>query len=215
MNQKFYNTASLNYTYVMGLSRKVRAVRLLTADALGSVKKALHIYAKLYDIYTPGVKMFALLSKDDMPLVLIVVKNNAVVFCRAAYAKRPKDYVGQVVEFIVRQDFDVAADMGGAGIVRQKGNYYNIYDLPQNFVYNGNMDLSYAGFVRVPTMTSVVIRGDYDVSGNQLISLYGAPKAVTGNFYAINNKYPKHTRNKPRNTIIGGHYYNTQSQPHR
>lgn len=210
-----YSTAHLEYTHVMNLPRKIRAVRLLTADSIYSVKKALHIFAKLDDIYTPGVKMFALLSKDDTPLVLIVVKNNAVVFCRAAYGQRPKSYAGLVVEFIVKQDLDVAADMGGAGIVRQKGTYYNIYDLPKNFVYSGNMDLSNAGFIRVPAMTSVVIRGDYNVSGNQLISLYGAPKQVTGNFYAINNRYPQYTRHKPSNTIIGGHYYNTQSQPHR
>ena len=195
--------------YVMGLARSVSAVQLLTADAVKSDKRDLGIFLGWHDPLGLN-KYYSLRSKENKPLVLLVVRDNAVIWCRGANAKRPKPYMSSVIEFIIRQRLGVAADMAGAGVVCKNGAYYNVYDLPKGFVYNGNMDLSYAGLVKLPDMSTVTIKGDYKISGTNLISLYGCPKIVTGNFYAYDNRPQKYTQQRPRNVIIGGRYYNVQ-----
>lgn len=195
--------------YVMGLAHSVSAVQLLTTDAVKSDKRDLGIFLGWYDPLGLN-KYYSLRSKANKPLVLMVVRDNAVIWCRGANARRAKPYMSSIVEFIIKQNFDIAADMAGTGVLRKNGNYYNVYDLPQGFIYNGNLDLSYAGLIKLPNMSTITIKGDYNISGNNLISLRGCPKLVTGNFYAYDNRPKKYTQQKPSNVLIGGRYYNVQ-----
>ena len=194
--------------YAMGLSHGVMAVQLLTPAAVDTERRRLNICLGL--LKGLDVKYYALRSKVGAPLVLIIVRNNSVVFCRGANARRPGNYISSVVEFIVKQNWGIAADMAGTGLVRKNGKYYNIYDLPTGFVFDGNMDLSYAGFVKLPDMRTVTIKGDYNVSGNYLVTFYGCPKLICGNLYAYYNHPPKYVKNPPRNVTIGGQYYNVR-----
>ena len=194
--------------YVMGLANSVSAVQLLSPQAIKNEKRELGIFLGHLD--QQDLNYYSLRSKTGKPLVFIVTRDNAVIWCRTAYLRRPKNYISNVVEFIIKQNLDIAADMASTGLVRKNGNYYNVYDLPKDFVYNGDMDLSYAGLVKLPDMSTVTINGDYNISGNNLISFYGVPKYVRGNFYAYDNRPAKITKQLPKHVMIGGAYYNVK-----
>lgn len=197
-----------NERYIMPLARSVSAVQLLSSVAIQNEKRELGIFVGPQD--EPNIKYYSLRSPKANPLVLLLVRDNAVIWCRTAYARRPIKYISSIVEFIIKQKFDIAADMASAGLVRKNGIYYNVYDLPRGFVYDGNMDLSNAGLVKLPDMSTVTILGDYDISGNYLVSLYGCPKKVGGDFYAYDNQPPKYMQHPPRKVVIGGSYYNVR-----
>ena len=70
----------------------------------------------------------------------------------------------------------------------QDGISYNLYNLPKGFVIKGNLYLSHKGLTELPDLSEVVVKGDFNCSGNQLTSLEGAPKEVGGSFYCSNNQ---------------------------
>lgn len=190
---------------VMDLPNSIVAVQLLTPEAVYFERRGLGI-APGFVSQEQNVKHYVLRNRNNQTLVLIEVRDGAVTFCRTTDAKRPKAYISSIVEFIIRQDFDIAADMASTGIVREKGHYYSIYELPKGFIYNGNMDLSYADLKQLPDMSHVTIKGDYNISGNDLFGLYGSPKHVYGNYYAWGRHPHKGPWKRPRNTIIGGSF---------
>ena len=133
--------------------------------------------------YSLNVDFYSIRSHDGQPHVLLKVENGAVQLCRGVNLTRPKEYMAQVITFIVKKQFDIAHDMACTGIIRQDGQYYEVFDLPKGFVVRGDMDLSYAGLEHLPNMDSVTIRGNYNANGNPLKSLDGIPKEIYKNLY--------------------------------
>lgn len=71
----------------------------------------------------------------------------------------------------------------------QDGKIYNLYDLPKDFVeFKGNLDLFERGIKELPDLSNVVIKGNFDIAQNELTSLKGFPKEVTGHCEAFCNK---------------------------
>ena len=70
----------------------------------------------------------------------------------------------------------------------QNGITYNLYDLPNGFVIEGNLDISGKGLTELPDLSDVVVKGNFLCYGNQLTSLKGAPKEVCGYFYCVHNQ---------------------------
>ena len=57
-------------------------------------------------------------------------------------------------------------------------------------------------------MRTITIKGDYNISGNNLHNLTGAPAKVGGNFIIMNNANPHMFKDRPQFTKMGGKYYN-------
>lgn len=207
MNNKTYESGE--YSHIMDLPGDMRALCLIDNDTIKQTANILQISTKRWrnpDVVNQS-KFYSLCSHDNRPQVMIWVMNNAVHMCRAINYARPTQYMPQVVNFIVSNQFDIAGDMACTGIIRQKDNYYNVYDLPQNFVYNGDMDLSFAGLYDLPNMSTVTIFGNYNIKGNRIHCFDGAPREVLGNFDVSKNWYPQIIRCKLR-TLIHGEYIN-------
>lgn len=198
------DTESIHITDLLG---SVRAIQLVTYNAIRSEMLRYNINGYI-DQQEPNVHYYSLQSKYTFaPCVFIKTKNDNVVLCRGVNFSRPKNYMRQVIEFIIGQNMGIDADMACTGIVRQNDKYYNVYDLPKGFTYQGNMDLSNAGLICVPNMSTVTIKGDYNISQNKLVTFYGIPKEVFGDFYAYKNENMRYTNHCPRNIIIHGKYY--------
>ena len=147
--------------------------------------------------YSLNVDFYSIRSHDGQPHVLLKVENGAVQLCRGVNLTRPKEYMAQVITFIVKKQFDIAHDMACTGIIRQDGQYYGVFDLPKGFVVRGDMDLSYAELEHLPNMDSVTIRGNYNVNGNPLKSLDGIPKEIYKNLYLQGGIGPDVVRTLP------------------
>lgn len=198
------------HDWIMKLPHSMHGVRFSNLDALKRDADSLCLVLSKSDIEsfgTKGVVFYALSAYDGTPCVMMKAVDNSIQWCRGAHAKRPLNYMKQVVEFIVTNELDVGADMASTGIVRQGERYYDVYDLPRGFIYNGDMDLSYAGLRRLPDMSTVTINGNYDISGNSLMFYDGAPRVVEGNFYVRNNEFRNRLQSKPLGTKIGGKFF--------
>ena len=63
------------------------------------------------------------------------------------------------------------------------GVEHNLYDLPKNFVFDGNIDLSERNLRELPDLSTVTVTGSFDCwACSNLTSLKGAPKEVGGDF---------------------------------
>lgn len=207
-----YNGLGIGRHRIMELPRSTYAVYFSDTTAMLAEANKLNLKLKPEDAHAIdnaiNVNFYSIRSNVGTPLVMLKVMDDAVQWCRGIDATRPSNYVRQIVAFIVTKRFGIAGDMACTGIVEQKGRYYNIYDLPNGFIYRGNMDLSHAGLRSLPNMRSVTIMGDYNISGNDLTTLNGAPSKVEGDFIIMHNANPYIFKNKPMFTKIGGKYYN-------
>ena len=71
----------------------------------------------------------------------------------------------------------------------QDGQEYNLYDLPDGFVIDGDLDISGKELTELPDLSGVVIKGNFDCSKNKLTSLEGCPQEIGGNFNCSKNKF--------------------------
>ena len=210
-----YDGLGIGRHRIMDLSRSMYVVYFSTTDAMLYEAGKLQLKLNTEDTGAienrPNVNFYSIRSHVGEPCVMLKVEDDAVQWCRGVCAKRPVEYIRQIVTFIVSKRLDIAGDMACTGIVKQNGKYYNIYDLPKSFVYRGNMDLSYAGLVKLPDMRTVTIKGDYNISGNDLRHLTGAPAVVEGDFIVLDNKIPYLFKDKPapQLTKIGGKFFNS------
>ena len=63
------------------------------------------------------------------------------------------------------------------------GVEHNLYDLPKNFVFDGDIDLSGSNLRELPDLSTVTVTGSFDCwDCSNLTSLKGAPKIVNGYF---------------------------------
>ena len=197
---------------IMELPRATYAVYFSTTEAMLAEANKLHLRLTPEDAHAvddmPNVNFYSIRSHVGEPVVMMKVEDDAVQWCRGANAKRPTYFMRQIVAFIVTKKLGVKGDMACTGIIEQKGKYYNIYDLPKGFVYYGDMDLSYAGLTKLPDMRTVTIKGNYDISGNDLQHITGSPAVVEGDFIIKNNGNPYLFKDKPMFTKICGKFYN-------
>ena len=70
----------------------------------------------------------------------------------------------------------------------QDGKIYNLYNLPKGFVIKGSLTLSDKGLKELPDLSEIVVEGCFDCDGNELTSLKGFPKKVTGDCICSYNK---------------------------
>ena len=199
---------------IMDLPKSMYGVFLSTEDAIKEVAEDLKFEGNrsLIRRQRNGRNFYAICGRDGIAHVMIQVFEDKVYFCRGMYARRPSNYMAQVVTFIVQKNWDIARDMANTGILRQNGKYYNVYDLPKGFVFHGDMDLSGAGLRILPDMTGVTIRGYYNISYNDITKYYGIPKEIFGDFIAIGNKYSVVTEKPPRGVKIHGKFVNRKSR---
>ena len=70
----------------------------------------------------------------------------------------------------------------------QDGKTYSLYDLPDGFVIEGDVDLSRRNLTELPDLSEVIVKGCFSCDHNKLISLKGAPQEVSGSFLCNNNQ---------------------------
>ena len=194
----------------MNLPGGMYAVRLLGKTAAWRESQKLNLRISHLDILdSMGTdEYYAIRDANGHACVMLRVHYNSIYMCRGVNKSRPTNYMPQVISFIVNSGFDIAADMACTGLIHQNGRYYNVYDLPKNFIVQGSMDLSYAGLQHLPDMKGVTIRGDYDISGNCLVGFSGVPSFVGGDFIVRNNRFPNVTKKRPQYITICGKYIN-------
>ena len=70
----------------------------------------------------------------------------------------------------------------------QDGKTYNLYNLPDGFVIEGDVYLSYKELTELPDFSKVTVERDFYCNNNKLTTLQGAPQEVGGGFYCGDNQ---------------------------
>ena len=70
----------------------------------------------------------------------------------------------------------------------QDGQKYDLFNLPENFVIWGDVWLSNKGLSKLPDLSKVIVRGNFNCSDNKLTSLEGAPREVRRTFRCDYNR---------------------------
>ena len=80
------------------------------------------------------------------------------------------------------------AEVVNSIFIKQDGKVWDLFDLPEGFVIKGDLDLSGKGLEKLPDLSKVTVKGNFNCSRNQLTSLEGAPEKVGGDFYCFLNQ---------------------------
>ena len=172
----------------------MKIVRLLTTDALAhegeEMRNCLAKGDLDYGLVNGVVQIYSLRDKNDKSHVTFMFKvdEQKMDQCKGKCNALPiKRYVPYCRYFVEKMNLDVCPELLALGIYKQNGEYYDLYNLPQNFVIEGNLDLSNLKLTKLPDLSHVIVKGNFDCHSNNLISLDGCPKEVGGTFDCSRN----------------------------
>lgn len=146
-NEKMYKESLLGTNFIMDLPNGMKAYQLITPEALDYESEYMgHCVGKgAYDkgVTDGSIKIYSIRDADGEPHATIEVRDKDVYQCKGKGNKTPvQRYIPAVQKFIESQNFEIQHDMKNIGLIKQGGKYYSIYDLPDGFVVNGDLDLS-------------------------------------------------------------------------
>ncbi len=191
--QELLKKSLVGAQHVMDLPNGMVAYQLMTPDALDFESDYMgHCVGRgAYDagVESGRTKIYSIRDEYGEPHVTLEVRGTEVHQIKGKQNKAPvRKYVPAVVKFIESQHLEIVNDLKNLGLIRQDGKFYDIYNLPKNFVVKGKLDLSHMGLTELPDLSTVTVLGSFYCDDNQLTSLTGAPESVLGNFYCSDNQ---------------------------
>ena len=191
--KELLNKSLVGVQHIMDLPGNMAAYQLMTPDALDFESDYMgHCVGQgSYDadVASGKTKIYYIRDEHGEPHVTLEVRGTEVHQIKGKQNKAPvSKYVPSVVKFIESQHFEIVNDLKNLGLIRQDGKFYDIYNLPKNFVVKGDLDLSDMELTELPDLSTVTVLGSFDCEDNQLTSLTGAPKSVGGGFYCNGNQ---------------------------
>ncbi len=200
--------------FVTNLSDGYKVLLLTTPEALDVEAAYMHhcVGNGYFDTKIAGnnTQIYSIRDKNNKPHVTMEIKNNTIIQCMGKGNVRPNvKYFPLIYEFVAAQRFEMSSHTKNVGILHQDNEYYNIFNLPKGLIVKGNLSYSDFGLERLPDLSEVIVMGNFSCTGNQLISLKGAPKMVIGDFNCGYNKL-KTLEGCPQK--IGGDFFCTGNQ---
>jgi len=179
--------------HVIYLVDGMSAYQLKTEEALDFESEYMgHCVGKgAYDkgVKDGSIKIYSIRDERGEPHCTLEVRGNDIVQIRGKQNKAPiRKYVPAVKTFIEKTGLNPKHDLKNIGLIQQDGKLYDIYNLPKNFVINGDLDLSDMELEKLPDLSTVTVKGSFYCHYNKLVNLVGSPKIVEGDFYCKNNQ---------------------------
>ena len=207
--KELLNKSLVGVQHIMDLPGNMAAYQLMTPDALDFESDYMgHCVGRgSYDadVASGKTKIYSIRDEHGEPHVTLEVRGTGVHQIKGKQNKAPvRKYVPAVVKFIESQHLEIVNDLKNLGLIRQDGKFYDIYNLPKNFVVKGDLDLSDMELTELPDLSTVTVLGNFNCEHNQLTSLVGAPKSVGGDFVCKFNQLTSLT-GAPKS--VGGDFY--------
>ncbi len=192
-DQELYDKSLSGTETELDFGDGMRVVRLTTPEALDYESDIMgHCVGDgTYDkgVENGKIQIYSLRDKNDEPHATIEVKEGDLYQCKGKGNKVPATrYRPYIQEFIRQQEFELTSDGKFAGLIKQNGCYYDIYNLPKGFVVEGNLNVSNLGIEELPDFSHVIVKGNFICKNNRLHTLKGAPPVVGGKFDCSGNK---------------------------
>ena len=141
------------------------------------------------DVKRGKIKIFSLRDAQGLPHATLEVRDNTVRQCKGKADRAPNaKYMPYLQMFLKMEKLKVDTDFKNLGLLEQHGKYYNIWNLPDDFIVEGDFDISDMGLTQLPDLSKVSVEGHFICSSNRLKQLTGSPKYVGGNFICYDNQ---------------------------
>ncbi len=213
--------------FLMDLPNGLKAYQLLTPEALDyeSNKMGHCVGSGSYDakVASGSVNIYSIRDSKGEPHVTfetrIIDGNEEMYQCKGRANKAPANkYVSAVQEFIKKKEFILTADIANTRMILINGQYYSIDDIPENIIVEGDLTVSNYGLEELPEcFKNMVVKGNFNCSANNLItlknmpkvlgsidcsqnelcSLEGAPQEINGSFICRDNPHLKSLKGAP------------------
>ena len=192
-SKEMFQKSLVGAVHVMDLVDGMFAYQLTTPEALDFESEYMgHCVGKgSYDkgVKDGSIKIYSIRDERGEPHVTFEVRGNDIMQIKGKQNKPVvRKYIPAVQMFIEQTKLNPKHDLLNAGLIQQDGKLYNIYNLPKGFVVNGDLCLSNVGLEKLPDLSSVIVKGNFNCSGNQLTSLSSAPQSVGGTFDCSRNQ---------------------------
>lgn len=177
----------------------VQVVRLLTPEALDDDSARMHhcIGKGSYDRFLAGDRQYFSLrtpvsaqfpkGRAFVTMEVDMLAERPVLLQSKGRQNRPpvSKYFPYVREFVSEQGYKLHENPAMTGMVEQNGVYYDICNLPENFHWRGDLDLSYTFITHLPDGLSVDGRVDIQYTA---VSRLPARLKVGGGLTAHNTR---------------------------
>lgn len=166
---------------ILGFQDGYKVVQLMTSDAFKAEGKGMeHCLGRenYYAYYGKSHEFYSLRDNKNQPHVTIQVKDNEVVQIngKGATAVNGK-YHKYVYEFVKGRNFRVGelaqADMG---MIKVGDEIFSIHNLPKDICMQlDNLDIGEYGLRKMPDLTNVKVKEDFDISNSEFKNIKGCP----------------------------------------
>ncbi len=186
-----YNEATGERT-VITFADGHRIVQLLTPEALDhesadvghcigegaydyKLKSGSHVFYSLRD---PQRKGHATIE--------VKVESNDLMQCKGKENKPPiSRYMPYIQAFLKRKQFNLKESANMTGLIQANGEYYDIHNLPENIIIDGNFDLTGTDITSLPCNISA--SGNITLSRNSHLTSLKTNMSAGGNIYISDN----------------------------
>ena len=164
-----------------------------------------------------GITRYSI-RKDFTPLVTLTINGDEIVKCSGYENSVPCDDALRkaIRTFMQARGYTIPNNSFNKtiGYIRQNGTVYDIFNLPENFVFDETLNLEHMGLEELPYIPTATIQGNLLCHQNNLSDLTGAPNTVSGNCdFSLNPLTSLY--GMPRNTggmiLLSGHKLNAES----
>lgn len=138
--------------------------------------------------YDAGVKdgskkIYSIRDAKGEPHATLEVRGNKVHQIKGKANKALiHKYVSATVQFINNMGLDVVNDLDKIHAIKQDGKIWDIFKLPKGFVVKGDLNLGEQKLTELPDLSTIVVKGAFNCSHNNLINLHGCPQSIAGGF---------------------------------
>ena len=145
--EKMYKESLVGTKFIMDLPNGMKAYQLITPEALDFESEYMgHCVGQgSYDkgVSDGSIKIYSIRDSNGEPHATLEVRGQDVYQCKGKSNKTPvQRYIPAVQGFVERQNLEIKHDIKNIGLIKQAGKYYSVYDLPDGFVVNGDLDFS-------------------------------------------------------------------------
>ena len=146
-DEKMYQESLSGTKFIMDLPNGMKAYQLITSQALDFEGKYMgHCIGQgSYDKFVSdgSIKIYSIRDSNGEPHATLEVRGQDVYQCKGKGNRTPvQRYIPTVQGFVEAQELEIKHDLKNVGLIKQDGKYYSIYDLPDGFVVEGDLDLS-------------------------------------------------------------------------
>ena len=146
-HKQLYQSSLKGTKFIQDLPNEMKVYRLLTSEALDFESNYMgHCVGQgNYDkgVINGTIEIYSIRDKNGEPHATLEIRGNDVYQCKGKGNKIPvQKYMPSIQEFVKIKKWNIKHDIKNIGLIQKDNEYYSIFNLPDGFIVDGDLDLS-------------------------------------------------------------------------